>query len=120
MPAKTTREGHHPDIQRAIDTRPQPLEPWGMMHILETCNRIADERDRLKSVNAELVAALEQAIAYVTRVQSHKGCMNADELRKAEEEFARTVPYVAAGRWAGDMVEFDLQKARAAIERASK
>jgi hypothetical protein len=36
---------HHPEIQEAIDTAPSILEPWGMMHILGACNRIADERD---------------------------------------------------------------------------
>ena len=40
---------HHPEIQAAIDSAPSPLEPWGMMHILAVCNRIAKERDELKA-----------------------------------------------------------------------
>lgn len=43
----------HPEIQQAIDSAPQPLEPWGMMHILSACTKIAEERDRLREALVE-------------------------------------------------------------------
>ena len=43
----------HHEIQAAVDSRPAVLEPWGMFHILEACDKIANERDDLRAALAQ-------------------------------------------------------------------
>lgn len=67
--------------------------------------RLLEEREALRKY-------LKQAVEYVTRKESHIGCMDAKTLEAAESVFRGTVASVSSGRWAGDMRYFEIMNAR--------
>jgi len=76
-------------------------------------------REEIHALRAEverLKSALQSAVDYVVRKESHKGAMDAEQLAAAEKEFRRTLGSVGTGRWAGDTIYFDLHAAQKLID----
>jgi len=63
----------------------------------------------------KLHTALEQCLAYITRKESHKGCMSLGQIKKAEADFIAHVDSISCGHHTGEGVTVDLHAARAAL-----
>jgi hypothetical protein len=80
-------------------------------HIVKCVNGYDDAAAQIKALRE----ALEQCVAYITRQESHKGCMNLAEIKAAEADFTAHVSSLECGHHAGEGVRVDLKAARAAL-----
>lgn len=59
-----------------------------------------------------IAASLRDAVRYIERKTAHNGAMDAKTLEAEEKHVRKYVSEVSTGRWAGDLVRFDLAQAR--------
>jgi hypothetical protein len=66
----------------------------------------------------ELAASLEECLEYIEAKEAHAGkALNTEEYEREKRRVRETIAKIGTGRWVGDAIFVDLDKARAAVAK---